>query len=323
MDQKFVPQYNYISSRPPNAADKALDATLREYMAEAMPLESDEGMEKRREVLVAVEAIFRNFVKFVAVNVHHMTEEEAEDAGGELRVSGSHRLGVRDVGADIDTICVAPHFVTREHFFDYLKKDFMTHPDVSDFNAIETAVVPIMAFDFMEISIDLLFARLSSNRVPKNFDILSDSVLSDIDEATEKSLNGPRVTDMIPRLACKAKDTDGRIIEHDAFPSNAEGDNTFLVVLRCVRLWAKKRGLYGNKMGYVFCYTIALPSFLVRDELYLCLCLCLSLIHLLLPTCLHTLTPHDTSLTIIPIPQSINRHNTHISYYIHIGTSAV
>ena len=95
MDQKFVPFYSYISSRPPNNADKALDRTLKEYMSEAMPLESDEGMEKRREVLVAVEAIFRKFVKHVAVSLCHMSEEEAEDAGGELRVSGSHRLGVR------------------------------------------------------------------------------------------------------------------------------------------------------------------------------------------------------------------------------------
>ena len=99
-------------------------------------------MEKRAAVLLAVEAIFRNFVKKVGTNIHKMSEEEAEDAGGELRVSGSHRLGVRDRGADIDTICVAPNFVTREHFFDLLKKDLMEHPDVTDFLAIETAQSP-------------------------------------------------------------------------------------------------------------------------------------------------------------------------------------
>ena len=140
MDEKFVPFYSYLSVIEPQSIDKDIDATLKQYMEEEMPLEeSDEGMEKRAAVLLAVEAIFRSFVKKVGVNIHKMSEEEAEDAGGELRVSGSHRLGVRDQGADIDTICVAPNFVTREHFFDILKKDLMDHPDVTDFLAIETA----------------------------------------------------------------------------------------------------------------------------------------------------------------------------------------
>ena len=89
-----------------------------------------------------------------------MPEDEAEDAGGELFISGSHRLGVRDVGADIDTVCVAPNFCTREHFFTYLKDDFLNHPDVTEFNAVEDAFVPIISFDFRGVSIDLLFARL-------------------------------------------------------------------------------------------------------------------------------------------------------------------
>jgi hypothetical protein len=58
---------------------------------------------------------------------------------------------------------------------------------------------------------------------------------------------------------------------------------------------------------YVFRSMSLLLSFSLRCSL--------SLIHLLLPACLHSLTPHDTSLTIIssPLPQStINRHNTHI-----------
>jgi poly(A) polymerase len=65
-----------------------------------------------------------------------MPEEEAEDAGGELFISGSHRLGVRDVGADIDTVCVAPNFCSREHFFTHLRDDLTAHPDVTELNAV-------------------------------------------------------------------------------------------------------------------------------------------------------------------------------------------
>jgi hypothetical protein len=57
---------------------------------------------------------------------------------------------------------------------------------------------------------------------------------------------------------------------------------------------------------YVFDYTMLFLS------LYLSTCL------------LHSLAPHGTSLTIIPLPLSIiiNRHNTHTSYYYLTGTSS-
>jgi hypothetical protein len=44
---------------------------------------------------------------------------------------------------------------------------------------------------------------------------------------------GPRVTQMIPEL-----------MDKNIFPN-------FLIVLRCIRKWAKCRGLYGNKLGYL------------------------------------------------------------------------
>ena len=70
--------------------------------------------------------------------------------------------------------------------------------------------------------------------VPTDFDIDNDSVLDGVDSATEKSLNGPRVTNLIAALV-------------RGTPQRYE---TFLKVVRCVRKWAKARGLYSNKMGY-------------------------------------------------------------------------
>jgi phospholipase C len=65
----------------------------------------------------------------------------------------------------------------------------------------------------------------------------------------------------------------------------------------------------GEKSYVLCCYTIVLPSFLFFVSL--------SLIHLSIAACLHSLTLSDTSLTIIPLAQSsINRHNTHITYYL-------
>jgi poly(A) polymerase len=230
---KYTPAYEPVSSREPTEAEKKLDATLKAFMDKEMKLETDEEMFKRDAVLSEVRTIFLNWVQFIATKVLHMPEEEAEDAGGELFISGSHRLGVRDIGADIDTVCVAPNFCTREHFFSHLKNDFANHPDVTELNAVEGALVPIISFDFKGISIDLLFARLAENTVPKDIDILDDRILKGLDDATEKSLNGPRVTNMIFKL-----------VGEKTFPN-------FLIVLRCIRKWAKRRGLYGNKLGYL------------------------------------------------------------------------
>lgn len=217
----------------PTKTDLQIDATLSDYMDIHMKLETDEEMERRSMVLIKVGKIFKGWVVEVGTKVLKMPEEDVKAAGGELFVSGSHKLGVREPGADIDTICVAPNFCTREHFFSTLKDQFMNHPDVTEFSAAETARVPIMSFDFEGVSIDLLFARLADNIVPAKLDILDDKILSGIDEATEKSLNGPRVTLMIYELVGK-----------EMYPK-------FLIVLRCIRKWAKCRGLYGNKLGYL------------------------------------------------------------------------
>jgi len=140
-------------------------------------------------------------------------------------------------------------------------------------SSIPGAAVPIITFDYDGINIDLLFASLPLDAVPEDFDVNFDDVcthmhrmhtactprahhvhiactctactprahgvhggltavqvLRGVDQGTEKSLNGPRVTEMLTRL----------VPNYDAF----------LAVVRCVRLWAKRRGLYSNKMGF-------------------------------------------------------------------------
>lgn len=230
---KYTPAYEPLSVRAPTEPEKRIDLTLKAYMEVEMKLETTEEMVRRDSVLAEVRSIFIKWVQFVAVEVLHMPADEAEDAGGELFISGSHRLGVRDIGADIDTVCVAPNFCTRQHFFTYLKEDLQSRPEVKELIAVEEAFVPIISFDYRDVSIDLLFARMAENIIPKDIDILDDRILIGLDEATEKSLNGPRVTNMIFRL-----------VGEKTFPN-------FLIVLRCIRKWAKKRGLYGNKLGYL------------------------------------------------------------------------
>jgi len=249
-----LPIVDGSSSTPP---ELSFQATLTKYIAQNVALESDEGIRARERVLVKMGNLHRDWVKSVAMK-RGLNTDAVEGAGGELFTSGSYRLGVHEPGADIDTIAVAPNICTREDFFgsgyispnkiegddddttpperdpNSLAERIRRHPDVTNFVPVEGAAVPILTFDWEGINIDLLFARLNTPSVPSNFDVDNDLVLSGVDSATEKSLNGPRVTNLIAALV---SGTEQRY-------------QTFLTVVRLVRKWAKCRGLYSNKMGY-------------------------------------------------------------------------
>ncbi|OQS06970.1 Poly(A) polymerase [Thraustotheca clavata] len=222
--------YKAIRTTPPEPADLELSAKLQAYMDEHYPMELDVNIQRRTIILGELRSIFRAWVKDVCLK-RGLPEEIANEAGGIILVSGSYRLGVNEPGADIDTICVAPKFVTREDFFTSLKEILLKHAKVTNLVAIEGALVPILTFDYEEINIDLQIAILDRNSIPDNINVLDDQILSGVDPATEKSLNGPRVTELVIKLT----------------PNRA----SFIAVLRIVRRWAKRRGLYSNKMGYL------------------------------------------------------------------------
>ena len=248
------PALPIVDASPPNATEQQFDAFLSEFSNDHIPLESETGLQTREIVLTKIKKECRDWIRSVCLKIP-LPPEAVHNAGGDLFTSGSYRLGVHEPGADIDTILVAPNICSREDFFgsgyippdydgesdlrnvrdpDSLAERIRRHPDVTNFVPVEGAAVPILTFDWEGINIDLLFARLNSSSVPTDFDIDNDSVLDGVDSATEKSLNGPRVTNLIAALV-------------RGTPQRYE---TFLKVVRCVRKWAKARGLYSNKMGY-------------------------------------------------------------------------
>ncbi|RHY32840.1 hypothetical protein DYB32_002190 [Aphanomyces invadans] len=222
--------YKPIRITPPDPADLELSAKLEAFMASHFPTETEKNIQRRTMILAELRRIFRAWVKDVCLQ-RGVLEEIANEAGGIVLVSGSYRLGVNEPGADIDTNCVAPKFVTREDFFSSLKDILLKNPKVTNLVAIEGATVPILTFDYEDINIDLQIAILDRSSIPDNINILDDNILSGVDSATEKSLNGPRVTELMIRLT----------------PNRS----SFIAVLRIVRRWAKRRGLYSNKLGYL------------------------------------------------------------------------
>ena len=112
-----------------------------------------------------------------------------------------------------------------EHFFGSLVDKLSKHPDVKDLCPVRYAYVPLIKMVFMDIDIDLLFARIEAPYISKELHSLQDdSVLKNCDQASILSLNGNRVTDMILELV--------------------PNKDNFSLTLRCVKLWANNSGIY-------------------------------------------------------------------------------
>lgn len=246
----MTPALPVVDASPPSPVELTFDASLKAFTMKHIPLETIQGLQKRERALNRMGQLARDWIQHVC-HKRGLPKDVAEAAGGQLFTSGSYRLGVHEPGADIDTILVAPNMCTRNDFFgevleekedgtakvrdpDSLAERIRRHPDVTNFVPVEGAAVPILTFDWEGVNIDLLFARLNSASVPATLDIDHDAVLDGVDSATEKSVNGPRVTNLIAALVS----------------GTPERYQTFLSVVRCVRKWAKARGLYSNKMGY-------------------------------------------------------------------------
>ncbi len=79
----------------------------------------------------------------------------------------------------------------------------------------------------------MLFARIELKQVGEDFDeLLADNnILRNCDKESIRSLAGRRDTDMILKLV--------------------PDKDTFETTLRCIKLWAKNRGVYSNVLGYL------------------------------------------------------------------------
>ncbi|KAJ0247867.1 Nuclear poly(A) polymerase 1 [Hirschfeldia incana] len=220
-----------ISLGGPTELDMVKTRELEKYLQDVGLYEGKEEAVRREEVLGRLDQIVKTWIKTIS-RAKGLNDQLLHEANAEIFTFGSYRLGVHGPGADIDTLCVGPRHATREgDFFGELQRMLSEMPEVTELHPVPDAHVPLMGFKLNGISIDLLYAQLPLWVIPKDLDISQDSILQNADEQTVRSLNGCRVTDQILRLV-----------------PNIEN---FRTTLRCMRFWAKRRGVYSNVSGFL------------------------------------------------------------------------
>ncbi|XP_054758366.2 poly(A) polymerase beta-like [Lytechinus pictus] len=219
-----------ISMVGPRPEDIRQTKELVEALKPHGVFENEEELNHRLIVLGKLDQIVKDWIRQVAED-KNIPPNIADTVGGKIYTFGSYRLGVHTKGADIDTLCVAPLHVERNDFFKSFYDIVKGLPETKDCRAVEEAFVPVIKLVFEGIEMDILFARLALRVVPENLDLTDDTLLKNLDPKCVRSLNGCRVTDEILNVV----------------PSK----ENFRLTLRTIKLWAKKKGVYSNALGFL------------------------------------------------------------------------
>lgn len=159
---------------------------------------------------------------------------------------GSFRLGVFGPGSDIDTLVVGPTNVNRTDFFERfpaLLVKLAPEGAITGLTAVPGAFVPVLKFEYSGISIDLTYSRIHVLKtIPDNLSLLDNKLLFGLDSTDISTLNGNRVTDEILELVPQPP--------------------VFKMALRAIKLWAQRRAIYANIVG--FCGGVAWAMLLAR-----------------------------------------------------------
>lgn len=184
---------------------------------------------KRRDVIDQLKQIVLMWIKKVAWQ-RRLPKDMVASTSAAILAYGSYGLGVHGSESDIDALCVGPCFATMEEdFFIVLRNMLQSRPEVSEIHCVKSAKVPLMHFKFNGILVDLPYAQLQAISVPEDLDIFDES-LEVIDETSWRSLSGVRANKRILQLVPNLKN--------------------FQSMLRCIKLWARKRGVYSHLLGF-------------------------------------------------------------------------
>lgn len=143
---------------------------------------------------------------------------------------GTYNLGVINPGANIDILCVAPNYVTREQFFDDFVDILVEEDRIKLIDPIPKAYVPYIEVKYEKVECHLLFASFPYPTITEDLDVCSESNISHADERTVRSVNGCRTCEKILKLVNNVKE--------------------YRKALKLLIEWGYKRCIYSNKFGF-------------------------------------------------------------------------
>nr|CCA26398.1 Poly(A) polymerase putative [Albugo laibachii Nc14] len=158
---------------------------------------------------------------------------EYPDSKIALFLGGSWHLKAGFSDSDLDIVAFAPNFVTLDCFLTdlYVYLSNLPNSKITKLVAMKKATVPILAFKLNGVHIDFLLARSTELKVPTHLPICCDEILSGMDSISIRSMSIARVSSLVLELVPKGC--------------------AFRSFVRIIRLWAKRRGIYSNKTGFL------------------------------------------------------------------------
>ncbi|KAK3147425.1 hypothetical protein QOZ80_3BG0282200 [Eleusine coracana subsp. coracana] len=207
--------------------DECRSRSLIKFISGAGIVPSLEDERRRERVVRELGKIVMDWAKKVAY-----------EQGGQYWITtatvltyGSYDLGAYGPESDIDVLCVGPSIASLQyHFFVVLRKMLDGRPEVSELHSIEGAKVPLMRFKFNGILIDFPYVQLPVINAAEAMHAFDPHVLESVDVASWRCLSGVRVNRQIIQLVPNIK--------------------KFQCLLRCLKLWARKRGLHCHLLGF-------------------------------------------------------------------------
>jgi poly(A) polymerase len=161
-------------------------------------------------------------------------------------VSGSYRLGAYTKDADIDVVFVTTARITRDAVFRGFVAALLQTAGVTEVQPVLKTRVPIISLKLDGQEFDVLTCHLRTEELPSRDALLQTyDWMGAIDESCVLAFSAIRVTELLI----------GSVPVWDQY----------LLALRFLRLWAKRRCVYSNKAGYFGGVNLALLTcFVVR-----------------------------------------------------------
>jgi poly(A) polymerase len=217
-----------ISTNGPEVADEERTKKLTEALDGDAPPDTAERRKLRETVLQDLQKCAREWI--LEEGLSTLPEDQARAGGGVVLTFGSYRLGVINANSVVDCVLVVPSYITRVMFFANFVPKLAKHPRVADVHPVPDAFDPVVKLRHSGVTVDMLFASLQLTQVPISLKSITDEHIQGADEVTARSINGCRVAEHILDLVPEPE--------------------TYRQTLRCIRLWAKRRGIYSSVQGY-------------------------------------------------------------------------